>query len=78
LLKFRRRLEALDPFDAGTIEKELQAFVQTEGIAHAQVIHALRIAATGKTVGFGLFESLAILGKPECLSRIDRALARLA
>jgi glutamyl-tRNA synthetase len=78
LLKFRQRLEALDPFDAGTIEKELQEFVQAEGVGHAQIIHAVRIATTGKTVGFGLFESLAILGKQECLSRIDRALARLA
>ena len=74
---FRQRLEALTLFDAGTIEKELQDFVQAEGIGHAQIIHGLRIAVTGKTVGFGLFESLEILGKPECLARIDRALARL-
>jgi hypothetical protein len=32
---------------------------------------------TGKAVGFGLFEALAIQGKPGCLARIDRALARL-
>jgi len=32
---------------------------------------------TGKTTGFGLFDSLAILGKPQCLARIERALARL-
>jgi hypothetical protein len=28
-------------------------------------------------VGFGLFETLAILGKSRCLARIDRALDRL-
>jgi hypothetical protein len=32
---------------------------------------------TGKTTGFGLFESLAILGKPQCLARIEQALAQL-
>ena len=58
------------------IEIALQEFVQSEGIGHAQIIHALRIAITGKTVGFGLFESFAILGKAESLSRIERALAR--
>ena len=52
-------------------------FVQAEGITHGQIIHALRLAVTGKTVGFGLFESLAILGKPQCVARIERALARL-
>jgi glutamyl-tRNA synthetase len=77
LKKFGVRLQSLEPFDAPTIEKTLQDFVQEEGIGHAQIIHALRLAATGKTVGFGLFESLAILGKAESLVRIDRALGRL-
>jgi glutamyl-tRNA synthetase len=37
--------------------------VQAKGIRHGQIIHALRVAVTGKTTGFGLFDSLAILGK---------------
>ncbi len=78
LKKFAAILEALEPFDAPTIEKALQDFVQAEGIGHAQIIHALRVAVTGKAVGFGLFDSLAILGREECLVRIERALARLS
>ena len=78
LRKFAGNLSVLESFDAPSIEQCLQAFVQAEGIGHAQVIHALRIATTGKAVGFGLFESLAILGKSESLARIERALARLA
>lgn len=78
LRKFADRLATVESFDAASTDKCLQDFVQAEGIGHAQIIHALRIAVTGKAVGFGLFESLAILGKPECLTRIDRALARLA
>jgi len=77
LRKFAERLTALEPFDAASTDKCLQDFVQSEGIGHAQIIHALRIAVTGKSVGFGLFESLAILGKPECQARIKRALTRL-
>jgi glutamyl-tRNA synthetase len=38
------------------------------------VIHALRVAVTGKGVGFGMFETLEILGRERCLARIDRAL----
>ena len=38
------------------------------------MIHALRVAVTGKAVGFGMFETLAILGRERCLARIDRAL----
>jgi glutamyl-tRNA synthetase len=77
LRKFRAFLAVAEPFDAPTTDRALQDFVQAEGIGHAQIIHALRIAVTGKGVGFGLFESLAILGKAECLTRIDQALSRL-
>jgi glutamyl-tRNA synthetase len=77
LRKFAAKLVTLDPFNAADIDKALQDFVQAESIGHAQIIHALRIAVTGKAIGFGLFESLAILGRAECLARIERALARL-
>lgn len=78
LRKFAAVLATLEPFDAPTVETALQNFVQAEGIGHAQIIHALRIATTGKGIGFGLFESLAILGRLQCLERIDRALAKLS
>ena len=75
--KFRDRLMATEPFDAATLDRVMQDFVQSEGINIGQIIHALRVAVTGKAIGFGLFESLAILGKEQCLARMDRALARL-
>jgi glutamyl-tRNA synthetase len=70
------RLAAAEPFDAVTLERLLQEFVTVEGIKVGQVIHALRLAVTGKTVGFGLYETLAILGRDSVLARIDRALSR--
>src|SRR5262249_893038 len=77
LARFKDRLATVASFDAATLEKALQDFAQSEGIKNDQIIHALRVAVTGKAVGFGLFESLAILGKEHCLARIDRALGRL-
>jgi glutamyl-tRNA synthetase len=74
LLKFRDALAALDPFDAVRTEECLKRFVEAEGIKFNQIIHALRVSVTGKAVGFGMFETLAILGKKGALSRIDRAL----
>jgi glutamyl-tRNA synthetase len=76
LTKFRAVLASADPFDAAHLEQRLQDFVQAEGVTVGQIIHALRVAVTGKAVGFGLYESLAILGKDSCLARIDRALAQ--
>ena len=42
------------------------------------IIHALRVAVTGKAVGPGLFDCLAILGKASVLARLERALGRPA
>ena len=77
LKKFRDQLAALDSFDAPTLEKTLEDFVKAEGIKIGDIIHALRVAVTGKAVGFGVFDSLAVLGKQSTLSRIDKALARI-
>ena len=52
-------------------------FVEAQGIKLGEIIHAVRVAATGKAVGFGMFETLAILGRDRTLARIDRALAQL-
>ena len=77
LRKFAQVLQGLEAFEASDIEKALQRFVESESIRHAQIVHALRVAVTGKTVGFGLFEGIEILGKTEAVSRISLALARL-
>jgi glutamyl-tRNA synthetase len=77
LAKFKERLAATEAFDARSLEALLHDFVQAEGIKPDEIIHALRVAVTGKAVGFGLFESLAILGKEHCLARIGRALERV-
>ncbi len=76
LAKFRDRLAAAESFDAATLESLMQQFVAQEQIKIGQVIHPVRVAVTGKAVGLGLFDSLAILGKERCLRRIERALAR--
>ncbi len=53
----------------------MKDFCETEGIKIGDVIHALRVAVTGKAVGFGMFETLEILGRESALARIDRALS---
>jgi glutamyl-tRNA synthetase len=40
-----------------------------------QLIHPLRLAVTGRTVGLGLYDALAILGRERSLARIKRAIA---
>ena len=77
LQRFHQRLADASAFDAAALEKLMHDFVEAEGVKLGDIIHAVRVATTGKGVGFGLFDILAILGRPRCLARIDRALARV-
>jgi glutamyl-tRNA synthetase len=77
LAKFRDRLASATAFDVASLEALMNDFVQAEGIQLGQIIHAVRVAVTGKGIGFGLHESLAVLGKESSVRRIDRVLARL-
>lgn len=77
LAAFRADLAAAGPFAASDLEARMQQFVERQGIKVGEIIHAVRLAVTGKTIGFGLFDTLAILGRDRSLARIDRALARL-
>ncbi|MEM7475031.1 MAG: glutamate--tRNA ligase [Planctomycetota bacterium] len=74
LLAFRDKLSQLEEFSVESTEACLKQFVETESIKFNQIIHALRVSTTGSAVGFGMFDSLAILGKESCLARIDRVL----
>ncbi len=64
-------------FTVEALENLLARFVEQRQIKINQVIHALRVALTGKSIGFGMFETMNILGRERCLNRIDSALQRL-
>ena len=78
IAKFKDRLAAAESFEPAALESLLHEFIAAEGIQTAQIIHALRVAVTGKAVGPGLFDCLAILGKASVLARLERALGRIA
>jgi len=65
------RLDALETFDAPTIEAALrEAIVDGLGIKPKFAFTPLRVAVTGRRVSPPLFESLEILGKTSTLSRL--------
>jgi glutamyl-tRNA synthetase len=68
---------ALETFDAATLESALRATAEARSVKAATLIHAARVAVTGKTVSPGLFEVLALLGRDRVVKRI-RAAAELA
>ena len=77
LAKFQNQLARLEPFDAATLDQSMHGFVEAEGIKIGQIIHAVRVAVTGKPVGIGMFDALVIIGRESCLARIECALHRV-
>jgi glutamyl-tRNA synthetase len=74
LRKFRDDLPTVEPFTTERLEAWMHEWVAAQEIKLGDIVHAVRVAVTGKAVGFGLFDTLAILGRERCLARIDRAL----
>lgn len=77
LQRYRTQLAEQSDFASNALEQRFQSFVESQGIKPGDLIHAVRVAVTGKSVGCGLFDTLAILGRDRCLARIDRALEKL-
>ena len=51
--------------------------VRARGIKAGALIHAVRVAATGRTTSPGLFEVLVFMGRERTLARLERLLAFL-
>ena len=64
--------------NAETWERALKSFLEQRGRKIGELIHAVRVAVTGRAVGAGMFETLAILGRDACLRRFERALRHLS
>lgn len=69
-LLFVQRLEALVSFDMASIEKSFRDLIKELGIESKSLIHPIRVALTGKTIGPGLFEVIYYLGKERTRERL--------
>lgn len=56
-----------------TAEETVNSIAEEMQSERAPIIHTLRVATTGRTVGPGLFELLSVLGKERVLARLHRA-----
>src|SRR5262249_21295585 len=68
---------SLASFDAASIEATLRATAEARGVKAATLIHATRVAVTGKAVSPGLFDVLVLVGRDDVRTRI-RAAVELA
>jgi glutamyl-tRNA synthetase len=67
------QFEALSMFDASEIERTLRASAERHGVKAAALIHATRVAVTGRTVSASLFDLLGAVGKEHTVACLRRA-----
>ena len=65
--------DALPTFDVVAIEEALRSAAEARGVKAGSLIHAVRVAVTGKTVSPGLFEVLSLLGRERVRRRLAEA-----
>ncbi len=69
---FIDRLDKLDKFDIAAIEASFRELVAELNIQSKALIHPIRVALTGKTIGPGLFEVMYSLGRERTKERLMR------
>ena len=74
----RRRAAQTTPFDEAQVEAAVRGTATARGIKAGALIHATRVAVTGRTMSPGLFEVLAWLGPDRTRARLTRLLEFLA
>jgi glutamyl-tRNA synthetase len=70
LLRLDAAFGALADFDATSTEAALRHVAESGGVKAASLIHACRVAVTGKSVSPGLFDVLKLVGRDRVRTRI--------
>lgn len=71
-------LRGVEPFTAAHLEAEIHRWAEENQVLLGQIVHPLRVAVTGRSIGLGLFETLAILGRAGVCRRLELARRRFA
>ena len=70
-------LQGLDDWSLENQEREVEGWIEREGLKTGNVMNAWRLCLVGEGIGPGMFDISAFLGKEETLKRIQTALAVL-
>ncbi|MBN1542249.1 glutamate--tRNA ligase [candidate division KSB1 bacterium] len=73
MLEFCQEIDKLKSFNAGAIEEALRQVAERHDVGGGQIIHPVRLAVSGFSVGPGLFDLLEVLGKERVIKRLKKA-----
>lgn len=64
-------LEKLEGWTLETVEETVRSFTKAQGLKLGKVAQPIRAALTGTTQSPGVFEVMAVLGREDCLGRLQ-------
>ena len=70
-------LRVLEPFDEANVETAVRGTATARGIKAGALIHAARVALTGRTTSPGIFEVIVLLGRERSVERLEQLIAYL-
>jgi glutamyl-tRNA synthetase len=70
-------LHTTSPFDESHVEDTVRKTAEQRGLKAGPLIHATRVALTGRTASPGLFELVVLLGREESIARLEQLTAFL-
>jgi len=70
-------IDATDDFSATALETNIKAWITKSGLSFGKVIGPLRLVIVGDLKGPHLFDILEMIGKAECLARIENGIVHL-
>lgn len=74
---FREAMLHVDPWEQDELEKTLREVAEGQGREAKDLIHATRVALTGKKASPGIFEVLELMGREKTRTRLDRMIRYL-
>ncbi len=75
--EWKESLGAINDYTAENIEMTFKAFLEEKGLGIGAVLPLFRLLVTGKGMGPSMFAIAELLGKEECVNRIQRGIDRL-
>ena len=73
----RSFIASLDPFTKEHVGESLEGLIRDNGWPMGKVMNTLRLFLVGKSVGPGVADMMALMGKDEVLRRIDKGIVSL-
>jgi glutamyl-tRNA synthetase len=77
LARLREQFSGIPSFDAALLEATLKNTAGELGVKPTVLVHPVRLACTGRSIGPSLYHLMAVLGRERVLQRLDRALERM-